>query len=279
MKDRILTVFRWLQKKPFKESCLMPIQKPVLMTTFWILVPYLTIITLLIIMAVRMYQCNKRRYNLNRNLEEYIKTVKELERAVGQLSDTMNEVSANSGLEGQQRDKVRLAIWRINTMQNTLHTLAALEKDSELTANLKEMEAANEATYPGKHQGGVTMLEEPHLPVMDSSFGSDQYFLEKVFSIIRECYMDPSFSVDNLSQNMGMSRSSFYNKIKAISGQAPADFIRQYRMERAKELLKSKQYSIAEVAFKAGFSDVKYFREVFRKKYNRSPSQYAKSAN
>ena len=91
--------------------------------------------------------------------------------------------------------------------------------------------------------------------------------------------MDPSFTVDTLSQKMGMSRSSFYNKIKAISGQAPADFIRQYRMERAKELLKSKQYSISEVALKAGFTDVKYFRDVFRKKYNRSPSEYAKSTN
>ena len=106
---------------------------------------------------------------------------------------------------------------------------------------------------------------------------NDQQFLEKVFVVIRENFNNPDFTVDTLSYNMGMSRSSLFNKIKAISGQAPADFIRQYRMERAKELLRTKQYTIAEVAYKSGFSDVKYFRDVFRKKFNQSPSQFAKS--
>ncbi len=280
MKHALLTIFRWLKKALTPPTTFISHHRPVLLSSAWILAPYLTIIALLIVMAIRMYQCNKRRYNLNKNLEEYIKTVRQFEKGVDQLNDTMNEVSADDGLDGQQRDKVRLAIWRINALQNSLKTLKALEMDSEWTTNLGDIKKSMaDQPMSGLPIDTPSYHEEPPLPDLEESDGVDQYFLEKVFSIIRECYVDPSFNVDALSQKMGMSRSSFYTKIKAISGQAPADFIRQYRMERAKELLKTKQYSITDVALQSGFTDVKYFRDVFRKKYNRSPSQYAKSSN
>lgn len=279
MKKTFLLKNGWWLKGTFKVISPQTTHQPVFITTFWILAPYLTIIIILIIMAIRLYQSNKRRYLLNRNMEDYIKTVKEMGKSFEQLSETMNELSAFSSLEGQQRDKVRLAIWRINTLQNSLQALYKLEKESDWDTSPTIVPKSVPNTTSHKEQPAVAMFEEPPYPVMDAISGNDEYFLEKVFSIIRECYVDPSFTVDTLSQKMGMSRSSFYNKIKAISGQAPADFIRQYRMERAKELLKSKQYSISEVALKAGFTDVKYFRDVFRKKYNRSPSEYAKSAN
>jgi AraC-like DNA-binding protein len=47
-------------------------------------------------------------------------------------------------------------------------------------------------------------------------------------------------------------------------------------MERAKEMLRQNSYTVAEVAYKCGFSDVKYFRDVFKKKYHKSPGQYSK---
>ena len=75
---------------------------------------------------------------------------------------------------------------------------------------------------------------------------------------------------------LNMSRTSFYNKIKALTDQAPADYIRLIRLKRAAQLLKEQQYSITEVAEMTGFSDAKYFREVFKKHFNVSPSQYGK---
>lgn len=73
-----------------------------------------------------------------------------------------------------------------------------------------------------------------------------------------------------------MSRSSFYNKLKALTDQAPADYIRLIRLKRAAQLLSEGQYNISEISDMTGFNDVKYFREVFKKYYKISPSGYSK---
>ena len=73
-----------------------------------------------------------------------------------------------------------------------------------------------------------------------------------------------------------MSRTSFYCKLKALTGQSPTEFIRVMRLKRATELLKEGVYAINEISDMVGFSETKYFREVFKKEYKMSPSQYAK---
>ena len=75
---------------------------------------------------------------------------------------------------------------------------------------------------------------------------------------------------------LNMSRTSFYNKIKALTDQAPADYIRLIRLKHAAQLLKEQKHTITEISELTGFSDAKYFREVFKKHFNMSPSQYAK---
>jgi len=249
----------------------------IVLSALWILIPYCIIVFILIILVVRMYYSNKQTNKLNKNLTEYIKTVHDLQKSLELLYEPLNEVSVNTKMDDAQRDKIRLAIWRIHTMQTTLKNLMSLEKEDYWINNQIQIDTPEYIHIKTHSDDSTALEEEPEIPIIGTPNNNDQYFLEKVFAIIREHYVDANFNVDNLSQKMGMSRSSFYNKIKAISGQAPADFIRQYRMERAKELLKTRQYTITEVALKSGFTDVKYFRDVFRKKYNRSPSQYAKS--
>jgi AraC-like DNA-binding protein len=87
---------------------------------------------------------------------------------------------------------------------------------------------------------------------------------------------NPSFNVDMLCTLLNMSRTSFYNKLKALTDQAPADYVRIIRLKRAAQLLKDQQHSITEVAELTGFSDAKYFREVFKKHFKVSPSKYGK---
>lgn len=243
------------------------------MSSTWILVPYFAIIGILIIMAIRMYSGYLRRFRLNRNLSKYITTVHDMRDKLAQLNQSLYDVSSNDKLDENVNDKIRLAIWRINTIQDTLNKLIDMEEDDSWIEN-QQLSAAKVSKSEQTEKQPAT--ENTPSNVVNFPSPSDQLFLEKVFIVIRENYVDPHFNVDTLSYKMGMSRSSFFNKIKAITGQAPADFIRQYRMERAKELLRSKKYTIAEIAFKSGFSDVKYFRDVFKKKFNQSPSQFAK---
>ena len=87
---------------------------------------------------------------------------------------------------------------------------------------------------------------------------------------------NPSFNVDVLCNLLNMSRTSFYNKIKALTAQAPADYIRLIRLKHAAQLLKEQKHTITEISELTGFSDAKYFREVFKKHFDMSPSQYAK---
>ena len=117
--------------------------------------------------------------------------------------------------------------------------------------------------------------KEKHLPV-NCTNTLDWKFIASVKECIEKNMGDLDFGVDVLSNQHHMSRTSFYNKLKALTGQAPADFVRNIRLKHAAELLKEGKYSVTEVAERTGFCDGKYFREVFKKYFNVSPSQYAK---
>ena len=69
------------------------------------------------------------------------------------------------------------------------------------------------------------------------------------------------------------SLPSIYNKIKTLTGQGPNDFIRIVRLNKAKELLASRRFSIGEVSSMVGFSDSKYFSTCFKKQFGTSPSK------
>ena len=105
----------------------------------------------------------------------------------------------------------------------------------------------------------------------------DWKFIATVKKSVEENIDNPAFNVDVLCNLLNMSRTSFYNKLKALTGYAPADYIRMIRLQRAAQLLKQKEYTITEIAEIVGFSDAKYFREVFKKYYNVSPSKFVNS--
>ena len=118
--------------------------------------------------------------------------------------------------------------------------------------------------------------EESDTACINCSTDIDWKFISTVKKSVEDNMDNSSFTVDVLCNLLNMSRTSFYNKIKALTDQAPADYIRLIRLKRAAQLLKEQQHSITEVAEMTGFSDAKYFREVFKKHFNVSPSQYAK---
>lgn len=104
----------------------------------------------------------------------------------------------------------------------------------------------------------------------------DWKFIASIKKNVEENMDNPGFTIDVLCTLLNMSRTSFYNKLKALTDQSPGDYVRLIRLKRAMQLLKEQKYTITEVAEMTGFSDAKYFREVFKKHFNVSPSQYAK---
>ncbi|WP_336617035.1 hybrid sensor histidine kinase/response regulator transcription factor [Bacteroides acidifaciens] len=118
--------------------------------------------------------------------------------------------------------------------------------------------------------------EEQDFPV-NCTNTLDWKFIASVKECIEKNMGDSNFNVEMLSSQHHMSRTSFFNKLKALTGYAPADYIRMIRLQHAAQLLKQDEYTITEIADMVGFSDAKYFREVFKKYYGVSPSKYVES--
>lgn len=102
----------------------------------------------------------------------------------------------------------------------------------------------------------------------------DLLWLKKVTELVLENLIDPDFSVEKLSSMMATSRPVLFRKFKAITGDAPQQFISQVRLRKAVELLQLKQHNINEVAYMTGFSDPKYFSTLFKKHFGKSPREY-----
>lgn len=107
------------------------------------------------------------------------------------------------------------------------------------------------------------------------SAGLDDEFMQRVTALVKE-KLGKDLTVDTLCAAVNMSRTSFYNKMKALTGIAPNDFIRNIRMKEAAYLLKTHRYTIAEIADRVGFADPKYFTDAFKKFYGVPPSVYMK---
>lgn len=101
----------------------------------------------------------------------------------------------------------------------------------------------------------------------------DNDFLRK-FTLQVEAFLDDeTLSVELLAQHMNLSRSQLYRKIKALTGQSPNDFVRNYRLDRAMELLKNKEGNVMQVSVMVGFGDEKYFSTRFKARFGSSPSE------
>lgn len=98
-------------------------------------------------------------------------------------------------------------------------------------------------------------------------------FMERAMEIMEKNYMDSEFGVNEFCQQIGMSRSLLSKRFNEHVGQSTTQFIRNYRLDIAKQIIKrGDQRNIAEIAFSVGFNDPKYFTRCFTKLYVVSPS-------
>ncbi len=104
----------------------------------------------------------------------------------------------------------------------------------------------------------------------------DEKFLTKVKTITEENMQEPEFSVEKLSSEVGISRAHLYNKLLALTGKTPIEYIRIMRIRRAAQLLEKSQLTVMEVAYKVGFNDPRYFTKHFKSEYQLTPTQYIK---
>ncbi|WP_258103417.1 hybrid sensor histidine kinase/response regulator transcription factor [Marinoscillum sp. MHG1-6] len=127
--------------------------------------------------------------------------------------------------------------------------------------NLLKRKQLNQEIEPSQSNRGVESPEEN--------------LLSSVIAIINGNISNHEFSIDELCEKVGLSRSNLFRKVKSISGLSPSDLIQEIKMNKAKELLNSELHArIDNVAYKTGFNDPRYFSTLFKKHFGMTPTEY-----
>jgi len=100
----------------------------------------------------------------------------------------------------------------------------------------------------------------------------DEIFLKKLVELVEENMSDENFGVEQLGDEIGMSRSQLHRKLKALLDQSPNQFIRSFRLHRAHDLLKQQSATASEIAYQVGFSSPSYFTKCFHEQFGYTPS-------
>lgn len=101
----------------------------------------------------------------------------------------------------------------------------------------------------------------------------DDKFLQDVFKSIKANLDNDTFGVDDISRQVGFSRSQLHRKLKALSGKSPNQLITEVRLNEAYRLLRLKSGSVSQIAYAVGYSNLSYFTKSFKEKFGRVPSK------
>lgn len=104
----------------------------------------------------------------------------------------------------------------------------------------------------------------------------DKKFLEKLNKLIENHISTDDLDMAFMTDKMAMSHSTFYRKVKALTGMSANEYIKKAKLRHSMTLLKKGEYSIAEVAILAGFNNLGNFRESFKREFGKSPSEILK---
>ena len=102
----------------------------------------------------------------------------------------------------------------------------------------------------------------------------DRKFMDKLVALMEKNMDNGELLVDDLVQEMAVSRSVFFKKLKTLTGLAPVEFIKEVRINRAIELIKTGEYSMTQVAYMVGINDPRYFSKCFKAKMGMTPTEF-----
>ena len=102
----------------------------------------------------------------------------------------------------------------------------------------------------------------------------DKEFMTRLLRIIDSQLVNPDFDIEYLCQEMGMSRTKLYQKVKSISQQSIGDFIRTIRLKKAVQIMTHEDTTLTEVMYRIGIQTQSYFTKAFKKEFGKTPTQF-----
>ena len=105
---------------------------------------------------------------------------------------------------------------------------------------------------------------------------SHQQFYEKLIGLIHDNISNSEFGITNICEELNISRTQLYRKVKAVTDIPISTLIRNLRMEKAYELFKNNDYTVSEVMYQVGINSNSYFTKTFKEYFNILPSEFIK---
>ena len=121
----------------------------------------------------------------------------------------------------------------------------------------------------------VAEEEQQTQPEMSSH---DRKFMEKLTELMEMNMDNGDLIVDDLVQELAVSRSVFFKKLKTLTGLAPIEFIKEMRVKRAAQLIESGDYNMTQIAYMVGINDPRYFSKCFKQRFGMTPTEYKENA-
>lgn len=111
----------------------------------------------------------------------------------------------------------------------------------------------------------------PQEPAMSQQ---DRKFMDKLMELMEKNLDNGDLVVDDLVQEMAVSRSVFFKKLKTLTGLAPIEFIKEMRISRSVQLIETGEYSMTQISYMVGINDPRYFSKCFKQKMGMTPTEY-----
>lgn len=111
-------------------------------------------------------------------------------------------------------------------------------------------------------------------PVKENQLTPEEKLVHQAIELVEAHLEDADFNVQRLAEMLHQSQSSLYRKIKAVTGKSLVEFVRDVRLRKAAEMIRTGDLTITEIAYKVGFSSIKYFRQCFKNLYQMTPSAF-----
>ena len=111
--------------------------------------------------------------------------------------------------------------------------------------------------------------EEPKSPLSTQ----DKLFFDTLKEVFLRNMSNPELKMDDLGDELGMSRVQLYRKVKTLTGISPVELLREMRLQRAHTLINTTTKSISEIAYEVGFHTPSYFSNCFKKQFGQYPTE------
>ena len=126
-----------------------------------------------------------------------------------------------------------------------------------------------------KAQYGTNLEEQKEKVEQLDVADNDKVLMDRIMQSVNKNLDDCYFSVEQLAQEVGLSRSQLHRRMKELTGLSASDFVRNIRMEQAARLLRERHVNVSQVAYSVGFSSLGTFSKVFKQHFGQPPSEYA----